>query len=118
VAQQECENIEEEAQQRILRASGQVEQAEVLEDDGSQSRRRTLLYTGITVILSRIIIGSALGTRDTSPSEATMAPTVTPFGDDSLCGEVHPPFLIGGAVVASLRNGISRFLLLRSPGSI
>jgi hypothetical protein len=44
-------------------------QAEVVEqDDGTNTRRRALLCTGIMVILLAIILGSVLGTRrDTSP---------------------------------------------------
>jgi hypothetical protein len=63
---------------------GQVAQAEVVEDDGSKTRRRVWLCAGTMVILLAIIIlGSVLGTRDTSSSQnaisvpAMTAPTIS-----------------------------------------
>jgi hypothetical protein len=43
-----------------------------IEDGGSKTRRRALLYTGIVlIILSAIILGSILGTRDNNTSPDT-----------------------------------------------
>jgi hypothetical protein len=69
VAQQERGTIEEEARQQLLGEMGKVERAEVVEDDGSKPRRRAFLCAAMVVILSAIILGSVLGTRDnTSPN--------------------------------------------------
>jgi hypothetical protein len=77
----ERDQMEEELRQKFQGELGQVAQAEVMEDDGSTTRRRALLSIGILVILLAIIIGSVLTTRDTSPNTVsvpeTMAPTVS-----------------------------------------
>jgi hypothetical protein len=84
VEEDERERIEEEMRQKFLREIGQVAQAEVVEADGTKSRRRALLCIGIVVILMAIILGSVLATRDTStnntvfvPVTVSMTPTVS-----------------------------------------
>jgi hypothetical protein len=78
VAQQEREQIEEEARQKILGEIGQVMQAEIVEDDGTKSRRRVLLCIGIMVIIMAVILGSVLATRDTSSNTISIKETMTP----------------------------------------
>jgi hypothetical protein len=84
VEENEREQHEEELRQQFLGELGQVgQQAEVVEEDnGSKTRRRALLYSGIVVVLSvSIIIGSVFGTRDTSLNAvsvpASTAPTIS-----------------------------------------
>jgi hypothetical protein len=87
VTQQERENIEEEARQRLL---GDAAQAEVVEDDGSKPRRSALLCVAIVVILSAIILVSVLGTRDTSSSSITIPNNSTFDTIDSCENAVGP----------------------------
>jgi viroplasmin and RNaseH domain-containing protein len=62
VEENEREQLEGEIRQKIHDELGQVAQAEIVEDDGSKTRRRVSLCAGIVVILSAIVIGSMLGT--------------------------------------------------------
>ena len=108
------QNLEEELRQKIHEEErGQVAQAEVVQDDGSKTRRRALLCAGSVVILLAIILGSVLGTRDTSSRPnavsvpATTAPSVARL-NNSLCGEALPIMLGGGAIEDSLENAIEQ----------
>jgi hypothetical protein len=90
LTQNEREKIRKEARQSVIGEMGHVAQAEVVEDDGSNTRRRALLCSGIMVILLAIIIlGSVLGTRDASSSQsaisvpATTAPTISSAPSES-----------------------------------
>jgi hypothetical protein len=127
VDEDEREKMERELRQKLQGELGQVAQAEVMVDDGSNTRRRALLGIGILVSLVAIIIGCVLAMRDTSPNTVsvpeTMAPTIsslrpspsqtpaatpTPL-NDNLCVEGHPvqahPIVLGAnAIVASLEN--------------
>jgi hypothetical protein len=67
--QDEREQMEVELRGKFIGEMGQVAQAEVVEDDGSKPRRRALLCSVIVVILSAIILGVVLGTRDNSSPE-------------------------------------------------
>jgi hypothetical protein len=73
------EQIEEEARQKILGEIGQVAQAEVVEHDGTKSRRRVVLCIGIMVVLMAIILGSVLATRDKSSNTISVPETTTVF---------------------------------------
>jgi hypothetical protein len=126
VAQQEREQIEEETRQKILGEIGQVTHAEVVEDDGTKSRRRALLCVGIMVILLAIIIGSVLATRDTSPNTVSVAETMTPtissvpspspsmkpsLLNNSLCEEPLPTILGDDGVEGSLQSAIEQVVV-------
>jgi hypothetical protein len=117
VAQQERERIEEEMRQKVIREIGQVAQAEVVEDDGTNTRRRALLCAGIVVILLAIILGIVYGTRDTSV-EATAAPSfrssaspsMAPL-NNSLCEEAHNIDLGGDTIRASLASATKQLVV-------
>jgi hypothetical protein len=84
--QQEMGQVSKKVREEIEQEMGRVAQAEVVEDNGSKTLgRRALLGTGIImVILSGVIIGIVIGTRDTSSSSAiSPAPltTATMFPD-------------------------------------
>ena len=78
LAQYEREQIQQETRQEVLGEIGEVAQAEVVEDDGSQTRRRTCLCACTFVILLAIILGSVLGTRDNSSNTISVPETTTP----------------------------------------
>jgi hypothetical protein len=121
-----------ELRQKIHGEMGQVAQAEVVEEDnGSKTRRRALLYSGIAVAISvSIIIGSVFGTRDTSPNTISVpastapttssvpsetpsetpcqTPTVAPL-DNNFCKEAYPINLGGDNIIAaSLENAMQQ----------
>ena len=109
-------NLEEEFRQKIHDEQiGQVAQAEVVEDDGSKTRRRPLRWACSIVILLAIILGSVLGTRDTSSNAvsvliATAAPSVAPL-NNSLCAEALPIMLGDGVIEDSLENAIEQVVV-------
>ena len=106
VEENERELLEEEFRQKILdEQMGQVAQAEVVEDDGSKTRRRPLRWACSMVILLAIILGSVLGTRDTSSNAVPVL--IAPL-NNSLCGEALPIMLGGGAIEDSLENAIEQ----------
>jgi hypothetical protein len=56
---------------------GQAARAEVIEDDGSKTRRRALLCTGIVIVLGSVLLGTRYTSSNTRSVPATTAPTIS-----------------------------------------
>ena len=109
VEENERELLDEEFRQKIIdEQMGQVAQAEVVEENDSKMRRRSLCWACSIVILLAIILGSVLGTRDTS---SNAVPVLFPPLNNSLCGEALPIMLGGGAIGDSLENAIEQVVV-------
>jgi hypothetical protein len=128
VEENEREQIEDLRQQFHDEQMEQVPKAEIVEDDGSNTRRRALLLTGIVAIILAIILGTVFGTRDTSPNtvsvQETTAPTIssvpsetissvpseTPL-NNNICEEAHTIALGDAAIGDSLQNAIEQVVV-------
>jgi hypothetical protein len=86
-----------------LQLLGNPQAEKLVEDDGTNTRRRALLCRGMVVILLGIIIGTVVGTRDTSPN------TVAPL-NNSLCEEPHPIMLGGSVTAVSLQDAAQQYV--------
>jgi hypothetical protein len=113
VAQQEREKIEQ-LRQQFIGEMGQVAQAEVVEEDnGSKPRRKALLCAAIVVILSAIILGGVLGTRDKNTSPITNSIT-----DGDSCDNAFVPITRAEVVIpGSTLNGATVDIDAASCGS-
>jgi hypothetical protein len=99
VAQKKREKIKAEARQQLLGEMGQVAQAEVVEGVGSKPRRRAFLCAAMVVILSAIILGSVLGTRDNT------TPNTNSIVDNDSCDNAFGPINRAEFIPGSTSSG-------------